>query len=122
MLIKKISRLGLVILLGSLAYEFHAQTTSVFTTGLNHPTKVITSADNSLLVSESGTMTPNTGRISIVDRTSGARHTLISGLPSGVKILGAPRERDATRGFCLKGPTLFVTKGTGEGAGKVARG
>ena len=122
MLIKKISRLGLVILLGSLAFEFHAQTTSVFTTGLNHPTKVITSADNSLLVSESGTMTPNTGRISIVDRTSGARHTLISGLPSGVSNLGGPPETDGTTGICLQGRTLYVTNGIGDGARNVGPG
>ena len=61
-----------------------AQTTSVFTTGLTTPNKLISAGGNSLLVAEAGTLVPNTGRVSRVDRTTGARQTLISGLPSAV--------------------------------------
>ncbi|MCY7347510.1 MAG: hypothetical protein LH614_15000, partial [Pyrinomonadaceae bacterium] len=69
--------IALTILLGAVASR--AQT-SVFTTGLNNPAKIITAGGSSLLVSESGTDTPNSGRVSLVNRTTGARRTLIDGL------------------------------------------
>lgn len=99
-----------------------AQTTSVLTGGLNHPTKVITAAGTALLVAESGTMTANTGRISVVDRNSGVRKTLIGGLPSGVSNLGGPPDTDGVTGIFLLGDTLYVTIGTGDAVINVGPG
>jgi hypothetical protein len=73
-----------VALMSVITITTFAQTTSVLTVGLDKPSKVIASADNSLLVAESGTSLPNNGRISVVNRTTGHRQTLIDGLPSGV--------------------------------------
>lgn len=109
----------LVMLMG---IDARSQTTSVITDGLNHPTKIITVADNSLLVSESGTMTPNTGRISVIDRTTGVRHTLIGGLPSGVNNLGGPPDTDGTTGIFLKGNLLYVSSGVGDAVINVGPG
>ena len=54
---------------------------SVLTTGLNAPSKIIFTTSGNLLVAEQGNGV-NTGRISIVDKDSGIRRTLIAGLPS----------------------------------------
>ncbi|MBA3571888.1 MAG: hypothetical protein H0W34_07940, partial [Pyrinomonadaceae bacterium] len=51
--------------------------------GLLRPIGITQSKKDNLLVSESGTTTPNTGRISIVN-LAGSRRTLVSGLPSGI--------------------------------------
>ena len=91
------------------------QTTTVHATGLNTPNKIIKCPENSLLVAEAGTTAPNTGRISVVDRTSGARHTLIAGLPSAVSFLGGPMgDPDGPSGLLLRGNFLFVTIGVGD--------
>ena len=92
-----------------------AQTSTVLTGNLNSPNKIITGAGNSLLVSEAGTAMPNTGRISLVDRTSGAKTALISGLPSAVSYLGGPAgDPDGPSGILLRGRTLYVTIGVGD--------
>ncbi|MBX3282825.1 MAG: ScyD/ScyE family protein [Acidobacteria bacterium] len=91
-----------------------AQTTSIVTTGLTLPTKVIMGPHGSLLVSENGTTTANTGRVSVVDRTTGERHTLISGLPSAVDNLGGPPDPDGTTGIYLDGHLLYITSGVGD--------
>ena len=91
-----------------------AQTTSVLSVGLDKPSKIITAANNSLLVAESGTTAPNTGRISIVNRTNGARQTLINGLPSGVNNLGGPPQPSGPSGLSLRGNTLYLTIGVGD--------
>lgn len=92
-----------------------AQTATVHTTGLNTPNKVIKAPDNSLIVAEAGTTTANTGRLSIVDRTTGARHTLISGLPSAVSFLGGPAgDPDGPSGLDLRGNRLLVVIGVGD--------
>ncbi|HEX3101902.1 MAG TPA: hypothetical protein VHQ01_08930, partial [Pyrinomonadaceae bacterium] len=105
-----------------MALTINAQTASVFSTGLNHPTKIITATDNSLLVAESGTMTPNTGRISVIDRETGARHTFIDGLPSGVSNLGGPPDTDGTTGIFLHGNVLYVVSGVGDACINVGPG
>jgi hypothetical protein len=58
-----------------------AQTSTVLATGLNAPMKLAMTAEGNLVVSEA-TVVLNTGRVSIVER-SGARRTLLDGLPSG---------------------------------------
>src|SRR5215211_3891021 len=91
------------------------QTAMVQTTGLTTPNKIINAPDNSMIVAEGGTTMPNTGRLSIVDRTSGARHTLISGLPSAVSFLGGPMgDPDGPSGIVLQGNRLWVTIGIGD--------
>lgn len=106
----------LIFLLVGLTGSLPAQTTQVVTAGLNLPTKIIPGSRNTFLVSENGTMDANTGRISVIDRTTGVRHTLISGLPSGVSNLGGPPESDGTTGIDLNGRILWVTSGVGDAA------
>ena len=84
---------------------------SVLTTDLNAPTKVILSTGQNLLVAEQGTG-PNTGRISIIDIVSGARRTLIDGLPSG---FAAPNnDPSGPAGLAMRGRTLYVALGLGD--------
>jgi hypothetical protein len=93
--------------------ETKAQTTSVFTTGLNNPAKIITAGQSSLLVAEAGTTTPNSGRISLVNRTTGARQTLIDGLPSAINLDGGTPEPAGPSGLKLSGQKLYLTIGSG---------
>jgi len=104
--------IALTILLGAVA--FPAQTTSVFTTGLNAPAKIITAGQSSLLVAEAGTTAPNNGRISLVNRATGARRTLIDGLPSGVNNLGGSPAIAGPSGLKLRGQTLYLSIGVGD--------
>ncbi len=104
--------LTLVILLGAVAMM--AQGTSVFTTGLNNPRKIITAGQTSFLVAEAGTNdAPNTGRISLVNRTTGVRQTLIDNLPSGVNNLAGAPTVSGPSGLKLIDQTLYLTTGTG---------
>ncbi len=114
MLLKKISLLIITVAVCGLALNIRAQMTTVLTGGLNRPTKIIVAADNSLLVAESGTTTPNTGRVSLVNRTTGARQTLIGGLPSGVSNLGGPPDPSGPSGLVMRGHTLYATIGVGD--------
>jgi hypothetical protein len=86
-----------------------AQTTSVFTAGLNGPIRIITTPGGNFIVAESGNGS-NTGRISILDQY-GNRSTLIDGLPSAV---GAEGGTSGPTGLDLRGRTLFVTIGEGD--------
>ena len=56
--------------------------TSVLTTGLKAPAKIIFANRDELLVAESGNG-PNTGRISVITLSKGRRTTLLDGLPAG---------------------------------------
>jgi hypothetical protein len=69
-----------------------------------------------MIVAEAGTTMPNTGRLSIVDRTSGARHTLVSGLPSALNFLGGNPAGDPSgpSGLVLRGNRLLITIGSGD--------
>ena len=97
------------------ALSTNAQTSSVFTTGLHTPNKIITGPGNILLVTEAGTTTPNTGRISVIDGTTGERRTLIDGLPSAVSFLGNPMgDPDGPSGLYRQGNTLYITIGIGD--------
>jgi len=78
--------------------------------GLNRPLGAAVSNQGNLIVSETGTATPNSGRISIVD-PSGSRRTLLSGLPSGIEFLGAP---SGASGAFMRGRTLYVAIGVGD--------
>lgn len=112
--VKNFAFLSVIIGLHGLIIPVIAQTTSILTAGLNKPTKLITAPDNSLLVAESGTFTPNSGRISIVNRRTGARRTLIDGLPSGVNNLGGPPEVAGPSGLVLQGNIVYLTISVGD--------
>jgi hypothetical protein len=70
---------------------------------------VFTPAGN-LLVSEGGTMAPNSGRVSLVDR-SGNRRSLLEGLPSGLAHFTNPF---GPTGMALDGRTLYLLIGEGD--------
>ncbi|MGI8640296.1 MAG: ScyD/ScyE family protein [Pyrinomonadaceae bacterium] len=111
--------LSLVIALGCallVTVESFAQATSVFTTGLNNPSKIITAGQTSLLVAEPGTTAPNSGRISLVNRASGARQTLIDNLPSAINLDGGAPEAIGPSGLKLSGQKLYLTIGSGNTA------
>ena len=101
-------------LVSAMANVASAQATSVLTTGLNNPTKMITAGQSSLLVAESGTMAPNNGRISLVNRATGERRTLIDGLPSGVSRAGGAPEASGPSGLKLSADKLYLTIGAGD--------
>ena len=107
-----VSHVVLFIMLSATA--IFAQNTSVLTVGLDQPTKIINAAGDSLLVAENGTFAPNTGRISVVNTSNGARRTLIGGLPSGVNNLAGQPDVSGPSGLALRGNTLYVTIGTGD--------
>jgi hypothetical protein len=78
--------------------------------GLGVPLGVVQSERGNLFVSESGTLLPNTGRISIVD-ASGNRRTLLDGLPSAINDVG---EIAGPAGLFLNDDTLYVVIGIGD--------
>lgn len=113
---EKTLTLGLLIVLTMMlgAVAAQAQATSIFTTGLNNPRKLITAGQSSLLIAEAGTSdAPNTGRISLVNRTTGARRTLIDNLPSGVNNLAGAPTVSGPSGLKLIDQTLYLATGTG---------
>ncbi len=84
---------------------------SVFASGLQAPIKIITTPKGNLLVAESGNG-PNSGRLSILD-LNGNRRTLLDGLPAGF----APPNNEpiGPTGLAMRGRTLYVTIGSGDG-------
>lgn len=96
------------------ASQTFAQASGVFTTGLTAPTKIITAGQSSLLVAEAGTLTPNQGRVSLVNRASGARTTLIGGLPSGINLAEGQPAPGGPSGLKLSGLKLYVTIAQGD--------
>lgn len=80
------------------------------TSGLQIPLGITQTNQGDLLVAESGTRTPNTGRISIVDQ-SGHRRTLLAGLPSGLNDISEP---SGPAGLFMRGRTLYVAIGVGD--------
>jgi hypothetical protein len=89
--------------------------TTVFASDLRAPTKIILSQNGNLLVAEQGNG-PNTGRISILDPSSGERRTLLDGLPSGINNLGGFPAPSGPSGLAMRGRTLFIAIGVGDAA------
>ena len=89
-----------------------AQTSSVFTTGLTVPSKIIPTGGRNFLVAEVGTAAPNSGRISLVDGRTGARRTLIEGMPGAVSL--TENSPSGLSGLKLAGRKLYVTVGEGD--------
>ena len=108
------ARSRLLILTGAtllaLATDAGAQCTE-FTTGLLRPLSAVQSKKGNLIVSENGTPTANTGRISIVD-PAGTRRTLIEGLPSGISY--ETNSPSGPTGLFLRGRTLYALIGVGD--------
>lgn len=80
------------------------------TSGLHVPLGITRSEKGNLFVSETGTLLPNTGRISIVDR-EGNRRDFLNGAPSGINDVGEP---SGPAGVLLRGRTLYVLIGIGD--------
>jgi hypothetical protein len=78
--------------------------------GLQVPLGITRSEKGNLFVSESGTVLPNTGRISIVD-PDGNRRTLLDGLPSGINDVN---EISGPAGIFIHEHTLYVLIGIGD--------
>jgi hypothetical protein len=78
--------------------------------GLQAPGGVALTNQGNLIVSESGPHGQNIGRLSIVSPT-GARRTLISGMPSGIADVGDPA---GPAGAVMRGRTLFVAISVGD--------
>ena len=88
----------------------HAQSVSVFTGGLKGPTKVVLTAKGNLLVTESGDG-PNKGRLSVIDRQTRARRTILDGLPAGPSAEGGV---SGPSGLAVHGRTVYVAIGAGD--------
>lgn len=80
------------------------------TSGLYFPLGITQTNQDNLLVSETGTPAPNTGRISIVDLV-GNRRTLLDGLPSGINDVNEP---SGPAGVFMRGRTLYIVIGIGD--------
>jgi hypothetical protein len=89
--------------------------TTVLASDLKAPTKIILSQNGNLLVAEQGNG-PNTGRISILDPSSGERRTLLDGLPAAINNLGGFPAPSGPSGLALRGRTLYVAIGVGDAA------
>jgi hypothetical protein len=88
-----------------------AQSVSVFTGGLKGPTKVVITNKGNLLVTESGDA-PNAGRLSVIDRQTRARRTILDGLPAGPSTEGGI---SGPSGLAVQGRTVYIAIGAGDG-------
>ena len=102
------STLALTLTLFVLNVTVSAQCSDV-TFGLRQPLGSALTNQNNLLVSETGTVAPHSGRISIVDASSN-RRTLLDGLPSAINDVNEP---SGPAGIFMRGRTLYVAIGTG---------
>jgi hypothetical protein len=88
-----------------------APASTVVASNLRAPSKLLLTKQGNLLVAEAGAG-PNTGRISMVDPRTGARRTLLDGLPSA---LAAPNNQPSgPSSLLMRGRTLFITISTGD--------
>jgi len=78
--------------------------------GLQHPLGMALSNQGNLIVSETGTPTPHSGRLSILD-PSGNRWTLLDGLPSGLNDVNEPA---GPAGLVMRGRTVYLLIGVGD--------
>ncbi len=101
--------IALGISLAVTAAPANAQCSEVIS-GLRAPLGTALTNQGNLLVSETGTMTLHSGRISIID-PSGNRRTLLDGLPSAINDVNEP---SGPAGIFMRGRTLYVAMGTGD--------
>ena len=83
----------------------------VVVAGLNLPLGITETNQLNLIVGETGNGAAGSGRISLVDPTSGVRTTLLSGLPSGINDVNEP---SGPSGVLMQGRTLYVLIGVGD--------
>lgn len=86
--------------------------TPPFSAGFRSPIKLAFTHAGNLIVAEAGSG-PNSGRISLVDRTNGARRTLIDALPSGIHVAEVPQP-SGPAGLALHGSTLYLSISSGD--------
>jgi hypothetical protein len=85
-----------------------------FVAGLQLPSKVAFTRHRNLVVAESGTPANNTGRISLINRATAARWTLVDGLPSGISRAEEPGSPSGPSGVAVQDRTVYVTIGVGD--------
>lgn len=83
-----------------------------FSTGFRAPMEVAFTRGGNLLVAEAGNG-PNSGRLSLVDRTSGTRRTLVDALPSGIHA-GAQPSPSGPAGMAIQGNAIYLAIGNGD--------
>ena len=101
--------IALGVSLAATAAPASAQCSEVIS-GLRTPLGTALTNQGNLLVSETGTTTLHSGRISIID-PSGNRRTLLDGLPSAINDVNEP---SGPAGIFMRGRTLYVAMGTGD--------
>jgi len=89
--------------------EANAQCNTVVT-GLREPLDTTLTNVGNVLASETGTDTPGSGRISIID-SGGNRRTLLEGLPSAINDVSEPA---GPAGLFMRGRTLYLAIGVGD--------
>jgi hypothetical protein len=108
---KTAARFAKFMLLLSVAVTLSAQSPP-FATGFKAPIDLDLTRHGHLIVVEAGNG-PNTGRISLVERVTGHRRTLIDTLPSGIHPVTPPAPSGPS-GVFIQGGTVFITIGTGD--------
>lgn len=93
-----------------LAAPARAQSATTFAAGLKAPSKLALTSKGNLLVAESG-QGPNTGRLSLVDRQTRQRRTILDGLPSGPTPEGGT---SGPSGLVVRGRTFYIVIGAGD--------
>jgi hypothetical protein len=108
------ARLAVLIALSSMiataAVAAHVCPGTTVISGLRRPIGMALSNQGNLIVSETGTPTPHSGRISIVDPL-GHRRTLLDRLPSGIADVPDPA---GPAGLVMHGRTVYVLIGIGD--------
>lgn len=85
-----------------------------FVAGLQLPSKVAFTRHRNLVVAEAGSPANNTGRISLIDRATAKRRTLVDGLPSGISRAEEPGSPSGPSGVAVQNQTVYVTIGVGD--------
>lgn len=85
-----------------------------FVAGLQLPTKIAFTRHHNLVVAEAGTPANNSGRISLIDRATATRRTLVEGLPSGISRAEEPGSPSGPSGVAVQNQMIYVTIGAGD--------
>lgn len=85
-----------------------------FAAGLQMPTRLTLTQNGNVLVAEGGTPTANSGRLSVIERTTRVRRTLIDGLPSGLSQSAEGSSPSGPSGVVVSGMTVYVVIGAGD--------
>jgi hypothetical protein len=101
--------LGTAILIA--AFPAMSQCPLPFSAGLELPLGMARLNNGDLIVTESGSKTPNTGRVSVVNLSG--RRTLLRGLPSGISDASSP---SGPAGLAISARTIYLAIGAGDSA------